>query len=100
MTWKDEQEVEIKGERRTEEGGRCLASSPTIKGLPLDWESGPVSHAPAAQASPLWLHKMSACMATEKDIISGILPQLSESMVLLGPCLSVCQTLEFLQQIK
>lgn len=84
MTWKDEQEVEIKRERRREEGGRCLPPSPAIKGLPLDLESGPVSHAPTAQASPLWLHKMSACMATERDIISVILPPISESMVLLG----------------
>lgn len=84
MTWKDEQEVEIKRERRREKGGRCLAPSPAIKGLPLDSERGPVSHAPAAQASPLWLHKMSACMAKERDIISVILPPISESVVLLG----------------
>lgn len=77
MTWKDEQEVEIK----REEGGRCLAPSPAIKALPLDLEIGPVSHAPA---SPLWLHKMSACMATQRDIIVVILPPISESMVLLG----------------
>lgn len=67
-----------------EEGGRCLAPSLAIKALPLDLGSGPVSHAPAAQPSPLRLHKMSASMATERDIISVILPSISESMVLLG----------------
>lgn len=67
-----------------EEGGRCLAPSLAIKALPLDLDSGPVSHAPTAQPRPLWLHKMSVCMAKERDIISVILPPISESMVLLG----------------
>lgn len=85
MTWKDEQEVQIKrGEKEGRRGTLSGFPHPPLRALPLDWESGPVSHAPAAQASPLWLHKMSACMATERDIISVILPQLSESMVLLG----------------
>lgn len=51
--------------------------------MPSPW-TGPVSHAPVVQASPLRLHKMSACTAVDGDIISVILPQIFESTVLSG----------------
>lgn len=41
-------------------------------------------HAPVVKSSPLPLHKMSACMAVAGDIINVILPQIPESMLLLG----------------